>query len=102
MEKISVIALLVTSIAVIVSIVALILQLRRSKFALSVELLQKLDERFNCPDFYKKRKAAIESIKSKTFSDIHEILDFFETIGLLLKRGAVDKEMVWSTFYWWI
>jgi hypothetical protein len=30
------------------------------------------------------------------------ILDFFETMALLLRRGALDQEIVWHTFFHWI
>jgi hypothetical protein len=89
-------------IAVIVSIFALFYQIRHSRFALGVELLQKQDERFNSDEFYQKRMLAVKSIQSKSFIDAEEIYDFFETIGLLLRRRALDKEFVWSSFYWWI
>jgi hypothetical protein len=33
---------------------------------------------------------------------IEDLLDFFETLGLLTRRRALDKEMVWSTFFYWL
>ncbi len=29
------------------------------------------------------------------------ILDFFETTALLVRRGALDEELVWNTFFYW-
>src|SRR5262249_41857473 len=34
--------------------------------------------------------------------DADEVLDFFATMGLMAKRGALDTEMVWHTFFYWI
>ena len=36
------------------------------------------------------------------FKEAEDVFDFFETIGLLLRKGALDKEMVWNTFFYWI
>jgi riboflavin biosynthesis pyrimidine reductase len=30
------------------------------------------------------------------------VLDFFETVAFLVRRGALDAEVVWHTFYEWI
>jgi hypothetical protein len=36
------------------------------------------------------------------FSEAEDILDFFETIALLVRKGALDCYMVWHTFDYWI
>ena len=36
------------------------------------------------------------------FSEVEPILDFFETMALLLRRNALDPEMVKHTFFYWI
>lgn len=71
---------------------------------MNVELVMRLDERFNGPDMMKKRQKAAQAIvdKSKQNRDLDDVLDFFETTGLLLKKGALEREMVWNTFYYWI
>ncbi len=88
--------------AVLVAIISLIVQSRRSKFSLNVDLLLKLDDRFNSEQFKALRKAAAQSIKAGTFEDAEEIIDFFEMIGLLVRRRALDVELVWHSFFHWI
>ncbi len=86
----------------LVAIVGLWTQYRQSSFALSVDLIIKLDERFKSEKMIKIRKAAAESILNKTNSNVDDVLEFFELIGLLIRRGALDEKMVWHTFLTWI
>ena len=58
----------------------------------------------------KQRDAAAKCLKAKAYKnpaeqcakDADAVLDFFETIGYLLRRGALDEKMVWHTFFHWI
>ena len=38
----------------------------------------------------------------EAYRDIEDVLDFFETVALFVKRGIVDNEIVWHTFYYWM
>jgi len=31
-----------------------------------------------------------------------EVFDFFDTVGLLVRRRVLDVEMAWSVFYYWV
>jgi len=77
-------------------------QVYLSRFSLGVDLTLRLDERFESPEFQKKRCAAAHAIKRQPGSDIEDVLDFFESIGLLTRRGALDEEFVYSTFFYWL
>ncbi len=41
-------------------------------------------------------------MQSGEFLEAEPILDFFETMALLVRRGALDTEMVKHTFFYWI
>jgi hypothetical protein len=73
-----------------------------SRFSLGVDLTLRLDERFESPEFLKKKYAAAHAIKEQPGSDIEDVLDFFESLGLLTRRGALDQEFVYSTFFYWL
>ena len=83
---------------------------RRHRFAQSIELILKFDERFSSGEFMKQRDAAAKCLKAKAYKnpaeqgakDADVVLDFFETVGYLLRRGALDERMVWHTFWHWI
>src|SRR5205085_13528 len=85
----------------IITIVALIAESKRSRFSLSVDLIMTLDERFNSDLIRKARRAAAKSINDKTYNEVDDVLDFFETVGMLTRRHALDEQLVWSTFSYW-
>jgi len=93
-------------VAIILSIIILGFQLKRSRFSQSVDLILKLEERFSdSKAMIDKRKQAAKALRSNPSSpssDIEDVLDFFETLGLLVRRKALDEEMVWNTFYHWL
>ena len=94
---------LAAAVGVIVTVWSLQSQLASSRFAVSVDLLGKMDERFNGAAMLKKRtEAATALLKKKDYGMADDVLDFFETIGLMMHRGALDEEMVWNTFCYWI
>jgi hypothetical protein len=98
--------------AVIGSLVA-IYQIRvenmNTRFITGVALLTDLYDRFYDDKMWKKRSKASKFLLEKSdqtqFSEkdnpaLDDILEFFEMIGLLMKRGALDPTMVWNTFYY--
>ncbi len=96
------IALILTLASLIVAILALWFQILKSNFSMSVDLILKLDGNFNHDSFKKLRRIAAKNIIKNNFKEAEDVFDFFETIGLLLRKGALDKEMVWNTFFYWI
>ncbi len=84
-------------------------QIDNSRFVLGVDLLFKMDERFNSKGMKRTRSEGAralldrgEQLSTARYENADDILDFFETLGLMTRRGALDKEMVWSTFFPWI
>lgn len=88
--------------AAITAIIAIRAESKRSRFALGVDLIIKLDERFNSEEMQKARQDAAKSLLDKTYTGADDMLDFFEMIGLLTRRGALDEKMVWHTFFYWL
>lgn len=89
-------------VAVIVSTISLRSQIKRSKFTQSVDLLLKFERRFFDNDrVIKARQKAARSLQSGGDKDVEPILDFFETLGMLVRKDAFDREMVWNTFFYW-
>ena len=92
-----------------VTAVALWHQIRASSRALSAELTLRLEDRFNSESMKEARRRAalyLQSLLLKLPPDddegLSDVLDFFETIGLLVQRKALDQEMAWHTFFWWL
>ena len=77
-------------------------QVWRARFNQSIDLLFKLENDFFGPAKKLQRAKAAINLQNGSYSEAEPILDFFETIALLVRRGALDKEIVWHTFYYWI
>lgn len=89
----------ITSVAaVIIAIVALISETKHSRFALGIDLTLRLNEYFDSERIVKLRKMAAKGVLDKTNEGVVELLNFFETIGLLVKEGALNKKIVWNIF----
>ena len=76
--------------AALAAIIGLWVQIHRSRLALGVDMLLKMDERFASERMWFRRRAAAQSIKDGTFDEIWYIIDFFETLDLLIKRNAPE------------
>jgi hypothetical protein len=101
-SNLSIWAQVISAFAAAAGFIGLAVQIHRSRTSLGIELVLKLDDRFNSKDFRTLRIKAVKSIMKNNFKDAEEIYDFFETVGLLLRKRAIDKEMVWNTFFHWI
>lgn len=77
-------------------------QVRQNSTALGVDVLPKLSEYFDSQQMRKARAAAAESLKqdqSKSHASIDVVIDYFEQLGLLVRREVIDAEFAWHEFY---
>lgn len=91
-------------IAIIVSLMIHKRESRQSRLSLAADLVSRLDREFNSEQFREKRKSAATALRKDTSSETRSadyILDFFERVALLTNKGALDREMVWNTFFYW-
>jgi hypothetical protein len=95
-------ATFLTALAALATAVLTYIQLRQFRFAHSVDLLFQLEDRFETPIIRGARKSAAMALKNNAgCEEIEPVLDFFETIGILIRRHAVDEELVWNSFSHW-
>ena len=87
---------------VIVSLGAFFYQIKRARFNQSIALVFRLENDFFGSDKQLQRKKAARHLLDGETLEAEPILDFFETMALLLRKGALNKEMVWHTFFYWI
>ncbi len=92
----------VSSLGIIVALSAFIWQIRRARFNQSIDLVFRLENDFFGPAKRLQRVKASRDLLSGNTLEAEPILDFFETMALLLRRGALDKEIVRHTFFYWI
>jgi hypothetical protein len=95
---------IISCVSVTLSLIAFAWQVHRARFTQSIDLLLRFEASFFGPEKREQRaKAAAGMLRQPPeFQEAEDILDFFETIALLSRRRALDRYMVWHTFYYWI
>jgi len=96
-----------TVVIAVTGLVALIYagrQLGQARENERVKHLVEFNREFDSEPMVKWRRIVAEKrLKGITFPDeALRLLDFFETIGLLVRRGYLDESDVWSTFSYWM
>ncbi len=89
-------ATFLAGVAALAAAIAVFFQLRFARFSMGVNLLVKLEGDFESPDFRKRRQAAAQAIGTRDLSDVEDVLDFFETVGLLTRRRALDPHFLFE------
>lgn len=92
----------ISCVGVIVSLSAFAFQVHRARFNQSIDLLFRLENDFFGPSKRLQRVKAARGLLVGQALEAEPILDFFETMALLLRRGALDREIVRHTFFYWI
>lgn len=99
---------LAASIAAIGAVIAVWWQNRQARFNTGLQVFWELERHFfHDPEMVKQRKKAAQAILNwdantepqKSNASLRRICDFFEFAGLLLRRGAIDREFAWSSFH---
>lgn len=66
----------------------------------------KLDGEFKSNEFRKLRSLAAQALwnqgNENHLADCEEVFDFFEPIGLFVKRGSLDAGLVHNFFFHWV
>jgi len=92
----------VSSVTVVLALCGFIWQMQRARFNHSVDLLFRLESDFFGAAKKVQRVKASRDLQQGKVLEAEPILDFFETMALLLRRGALDTEIVCHTFFYWI
>jgi len=70
-----------------------------------VDTLQKLEDDFDSSRMRRARRDAAAGLLANEPDEtegLDEVLNFFDTLGLLVRRRAVDEEMAWHDFDYWV
>jgi hypothetical protein len=82
-------------------------QLSVAKEQRQIQLYLELRKEFDGPLISQRKLLAQALLVSRPYEEINErVLDFFEDMGMLVRRNYVDREMIWDTFSyyatrWW-
>lgn len=95
---------IISCLSVTLSLIAFAYQVRRARFTQSIDLLLRFEASFFGQEKREQRSKAAQGMlrQPPEFQEAEDILDFFETIALLQRRGALDRYMLWHTFYYWV
>ena len=99
--------LAITALATVVVALIAIYQTYLFRVSIGVDILLKLEQRFESREFLDIRKGAIKAIrkypvKSLAMEDrknLERIFSFFETLGLLVHKGSINEELAWNSFF---
>jgi hypothetical protein len=73
------------------------------KLSLAADLSMKLEDRFSTEGFQQTRSHAAQALlSSQKLVDAEDVFDFFETVGLLVRTGALTKDLAYNSFFHWI
>lgn len=96
---ISGLAALVTAVFAIIAVLA---QIRMTRYAWKLDFLWRMNDRFNSDKMRFIRRAVCSGlVNNEITDDVDDILDFFDGVGLLLEKGTLDIEMVWNDLGYW-
>jgi hypothetical protein len=97
------IATLATASAALISSIVAIASFRASKESLSADLCMRLEDRFDSDDIKSRRCAAAKSLLAQeNMGEAEDVLDFFESVGLLVRLKASNLEMAYNSFFHWV
>ena len=88
-------------VAALTAIFAVMRESRRSRFQSGVDILFKLNDMFSTEGMRKTRRKAAKGIRQGRNADVDDVLDFFEVVGLLVRRRAIADLFVWHSFFYW-
>jgi hypothetical protein len=80
-------------------------QVNRARYTQRIDLILKLAERFDKQEMKTTRAIAARALlKNRNTEDdsVSQLLDFFEEIGFLVARKAVDRDAIYTYFDYWI
>jgi len=91
-------------VGVLVAMGALIFETRRSRLALETESILSLTERMDSSRLrYLRRTAAGSLINHKEENrELSEVLNFFNTIAVLVESKALNDDLAFREFSWWM
>jgi hypothetical protein len=95
---------LVGLIALLITLSALIYEIRQSRMSLQTSVLLGLTERLDSKEIRQLRKIAANKLILKEYpnSELSDVLDFFGTVAFLCDIKAIDNNLAYREFGWWM
>jgi len=101
----------VGAIGAVIALVLSFMQLRASRIIAAADFLIRLEANFNAQNMLIQRKQILQILKQspndfRRMDMCRDVFDFFEEVGLLLRKKVLPIDLVWSdycawTLYYW-
>lgn len=78
---------------------------KRESYKLGLDLILKLNDRFDSGEMRQHRSTAAKALLEKTETvnrSVDTVFDFFEDVGFLLRRSAIDIDAIEEFFSYWV
>ncbi len=95
---------LVSVVGVLTAIIALIIESRMTKIALYTQAMLELNKEFYGGKISERRRSAAKKLllNQSAPRELEDILDFFTDIAIMTERGALDKNLVYDMYSYWM
>jgi hypothetical protein len=82
-------------------------QIAAVKSTLQADTLLRLMDKSDSEEFQDKLKKAAQACLAHLATKdpgvaVEDVLDFFDDVAFMVKKGALDEEMMWHAFYHWV
>lgn len=97
-------ASLFSIIAVLITLIAFIIESRSGRLALQTDLLLRLDEKLHSSEMMQLRSKASQKLLSgiNPNHEVEQLLEHLSTIAFLYERRAIDADLTYKQFSYWI
>lgn len=102
-------------IAALTAVAAIWVEGRRSRFSQGLDILISRGNQFNSAEFKETRRKVGRVLRKKIMKEkttkreneifqslSSEILDHFQGVGLLMRKGILDKDLTYSDYSYWV
>lgn len=95
---------IVSVVGVLTALIALIIENRRGRLALQIDIMMRLQDKLESQDMLNCRIIAAKKLLSRDRMnyELGDILNFFATIGFLYERRAIDTDLAYKEFSYWM
>ncbi|MFZ2493488.1 MAG: hypothetical protein WA208_18575 [Thermoanaerobaculia bacterium] len=98
---------MVAALAIVVSVGMQIAEWRRARFSRGLDVLGTMDARWDSAEFRETRRQAAADLLDRQSDPleaeaVRDVLNFFETLGFLLRKEVVEADAVWHYFGSWL
>jgi hypothetical protein len=97
-------ASLFSIVAVLIAIIAMLLESRRARLSIKTDILLRLDDKLHSTEYKLLRRIAAQKllIDEKPNLELEGILELLSTIAFFYVRRAIDTDLTYKQFSYWL